>query len=325
MIKKVTLKPCDISLGEEIKNKVLGKLIFKYPKLAKFIDKTANFWAFILVVLSVWSLIYAGLAGLNLWVYDTCTPETGESCSLSGEACGIASNTLTFEQAVETQKWGEYLTQPFTELNKTISRIPERFKNWEAKDYLTVKPTYYNSYDSNKSTAVEFIDPGCKYCKQLFLNIKEAKFENKYNLTYVVYPIPDKKTSSGYKFQSSYQIASYMEALKDFPEKDGRSADWVLLEKIFTGSDEKGPLQDQFNFSYSGAEIPSKIEKIIAEMGYTTTEIEQIRSKANSDEVKSRLNRNKDIVEKELQTKRIPTIVFNGRRYDRVVDASKLN
>src|SRR4028118_1076824 len=111
VFKKVTLKPCDINLGEELKTAFLGKLFFKFPLLAKFLDKTFSFWAALFVVINIWSLVYAISAATNLWVYDTCDPASGESCSLSGEACGVASNSLSFDEALKQQKLGQWVVQ----------------------------------------------------------------------------------------------------------------------------------------------------------------------------------------------------------------------
>jgi hypothetical protein len=218
--------------------------------------------------------------------------------------------------------------QPFKTLGDTVSRIPDRVKTWKAEDYLSPSATYYKPFDPAKQTAVEFIDPGCKYCKKLFGNIKEAGFEDKYNLSYVVYPIPDKTTSTGLKFQASTTIASYMEAVKQVKLTNNQKntpPDWQLLETIFTTEDSvKGDLQNQFNSVFSKKDIPGEIEKILTKIGYKDDEISKIREIANSDQTKQSLATQKNIVENKLRTIKIPTIVFAGRRYDRVVDVDTL-
>ena len=62
--------------------------------------------AFVFVVLSIWSVVYVAHAGLNLWVYDTCDPSSAESCSLSGEACGVGQETLCIVEAVGSGRVG---------------------------------------------------------------------------------------------------------------------------------------------------------------------------------------------------------------------------
>ena len=301
--KRITFKPCDISFGEELKNKILSKLVFKFPKTAKFIDRTATYWAFAFIALSVWSLIYVIIGGLNLWVYDTCDPQNGESCALSGEACGV--NTDKSPSIIDT-----------------IGRIPDRFKTWNAKDYLPTPATYYKSYDSNKKDAIEFIDPGCKFCKKLWQNINQAGFEDKYNLTYVVYPIPQ---NGGYKFPHSYMLASYLEVLKTMPlESSSIPTDWRLLDKIFTDNTDKTDVQNAINSIWNKEQVISQIHKYLKEFGYNDEQIKTIDQKVENDDMKDVVLAHKDIVENKVKTIKIPTIIFDGRRWDRVVDVETL-
>ena len=83
-------------------------------------------------------------------VYDTCTPQNVEGCSLYGSSCGINQSKLTFQKAFEEQKLDKYITQPFTSFGTIISLIPDRLKNWEAKEYLAQNPSYYYQFDSTK-------------------------------------------------------------------------------------------------------------------------------------------------------------------------------
>lgn len=321
VFKKVTFKPCDINLGEELKNKFLGKLFFAAPSLAKFLDKTFAFWALLFVALNIWSLVYASVSLLNLWVYDTCDAVSGESCALGGQACGVATNQLTFSQAWQQNELGTWVTQPFTTFADTVSKVPDRLKTWEAKDYVGPTATYYRPYDNSLPVAVEMIDPGCQFCKKLFQNIKESKFYERYNLTYVLYPIPDTTTSTGYKFQGSKTISQYLEATKKYPLQDAEvPADWQVLAYFFT---EPG-VQDTFNLTLSKSEIPTEIEKILEKIGYNQAEIQKIREYSKSQEVADSLEKQKNIVENQVKTRRIPTILFGGRRYDRVVDVETL-
>ena len=322
VFKKITLQPCDINLGDELKNKAIAKLFKIHPGVAKFFDKTFSFWAILFVIINIWSLITVALAGLNLFVYDTCDPATGESCSLSGEACGVGSTQISIGQAIREDRIGEWITQPWTELGNTLSLVPSRIRSWEAKDFVGDTPSYYQ-FDENNPTALEIIDPGCEFCKKLYNQIKDSKFYERYNVAYLLYPIPDENNdfNDGFKFQASYTLSLYLEALKQFPlENSDRSGDWLLMDKIFT---EDG-LQNKFNLSYSRDEIPDRIKEILVEIGYTQEEVDQIAKKAESEEIKSALQKQREIVEDEIRTIRIPTIIFDGRRFDRVPDIKYL-
>ncbi len=326
--KRITFKPCDINFGEEVKSRLLGKMILKRPRLAKFLDKWLDWFAFAFVALSIWSLVSVTLAGLNLWVYDTCDPVSGESCSLSGEACGIGTNQLSLPDAISQNRFGEWLAQPFITFAETVSRIPDRIRSWDVREFLPENPSYYTRFDETKPVALEVIDPGCKFCKQLFKNIKTASFERNYNLTYIPYPIPDVTRPGEFKFVHSELVTRYLLALQQTPltsNPSGVSPDWQLLEMMFTGSDENGQeYQNSFNLLYDKERAVSELRKMLGTIGYTDAEIRQIDQLALSDQISEKLQKNREIVEKKIKTIKIPTIMFNGRRYDRLVGPEQL-
>ncbi len=325
VFKKITLKPCDINLGEELKNKLLGKIALRFPKITKFLDKTFSFWAFLFVVLNIWSLVYVGLAGLNLFVYDTCEPASGEGCALSGDSCSISIDQLTFDEALKQDKLLDWSAQPAKQFGETVSRIPSRLQNWEAKDYLAPTATYYKN-NPGKPTALEIIDPGCPSCMQLWNNIKQTDFTDRYNLSFLVYPIPNKNNLNGYRFNNSKLLAKYIETLKQFPLNSDVPAEWQFLNKIFTEKVGDDNLQFMFSQMYqaNSKQAVDKIELMLKELGYSNDKITEISTKAQSGEVENNLVAQKNIVENKIKTLKIPTILFGGRRYDRVVDVETL-
>lgn len=327
VVRRVTFRPCDITFSEEMKGKLVGKLVFTHPRLARLLSRWIEWLSFVFVVLSIWSLLYVANAGLNLWVYDTCDPGSAESCSLSGEACGIDQTSLGFFQAVEESRVGEWAIGPVTRLAETVSRIPDRLKAWEAKDYLGPIATYYHPLDESKPYALEVIDPGCKFCKKLTKNMKDAGILTTANVSYLLYPIMLSGTG-GYKFPHSLLMASYIEATKRVPLIQGDTsiaADWQLLGKIFAepeGNDVD--LQTMFNIGMTKIDAEHALKNLLQEMGYTTPEIEQIAALAASTEVRESLDAQRVIVEERIRTIKIPTLLFGGRRFDRVVSAKKL-
>lgn len=211
-------------------------------------------------------------------------------------------------------------------LGETITMIPNRFKKWKPSDFISESNSYYKTYDASKSTALEIIDPSCKFCAKLFGNIKDTGFENKYNLTYLVYPIPDNKQPNSYRFPYSKMIASYMEAVKIYPLPSATiPADWQILEKIFTGKDtDKVDYQIKFNTMYTVKEAEDMLLVWLTDMGYSEGDRNKIQQIVSSDEVQTRLANQKEIVENKIKTIKIPTIMFDGRRYDRAVGPEKL-
>ena len=52
------------------------------------------------------------------------------------------------------------------------------------------------------------------------------------------------------------------------------------------------------------------------ELGYSQKQIEDIAIKSKSKEVEQKILDNRNMVEKNIQTKKIPTMIFNRQRHD---------
>ncbi len=322
--RKVTLRPCDTGFKQEARDVIIGKLVLTKPKLARFLDKYLDYLAALIVVLSIWSLLVVFQSGLNLLVYDTCSPKDVESCSLGGESCGISIGQGSFVDAVKEGNVLNWTKEEITFFAQTVSRVPDRFKAWNPTEYTGENSTYYKEFDAQKLVALEVIDPGCKFCAKLWGNIKEAGFENKYNLTYIAYAIPE--PDGRYKFPNSPLIITYLEAVKAYPLKNEKAPiDWRILERLFSDKDENGALfQENFNLLYSHQEAEDMILKWLKEFGYSDAQIAQIKLLTKSDEIAQKITKQKDIVENQIKTIKIPTIIFDERRYDRVIGPEKL-
>lgn len=325
--RRITFRPCDTRLKDDIKNKLLGKLILTRPRLARFLDKWIEVLAFVFIVLTIWSLLVVFKSGLNLFVYGTCNPDNSQSCSLGAEACSIGTESLGIVDALKQGRPDKYVWQEITGVGEAISLIPSRVQTWNAPEYFGAQQSYYQPYDATKPTALEVIDPGCKYCAQQFKNIQQAGFADRYNVTYLAYPISDKTTANGYKFANSYLVARYLEAIKMTPlePQPTTPADWRILARIFTENDERNyPYQTILNNMDTPQQAEARLQAWLLEFGYTETQVAQITEKANSSEVQARLTQNKQIVEDRIHTVKIPTIIYDGKRHDGVVKTEKL-
>lgn len=321
--RRVTLRPCDVSFGEEMRGKIAGRLFRLHPRLAGWFDRWADWLSFAFVALSVWSLLYVANAGLNLWVYDTCDPRAAESCSLGGEACGVETESLGLFVAVREGKLAEWATGPFVRLGETLSRIPDRLKTWNAEDFLAPTATFRSPRGETKPYALEVIDPGCTFCKKLTAHMREAGALEMLNVSYLLYPIPtpDGKT----KFPHSTLVASTIEAAKRVPLRNGEPGDWLLLEKIFEDvPGESVDLQTRINMGMTDSDARAEMRRLLGVIGYSATDVERIVSLAASDDVAHSLDEQRMIVEERIRTVKIPTLLIGGRRYDRVIDVDKL-
>ena len=323
-LRRVTFRPCDTSFKEEMKGKMLSKVALKTPRLVKTADVAIEVGAALLVILTIWSFLIVVKAGLNLYVYGTCNPSNSSSCSLGSEACSIETATPSFWTSVKEFKVQNWIGNEAKNFAKTVEAIPTRMQNWKAQDYLPANVTYLNKYDASKPTALEIIDPGCQFCKQLYGNIETAGFANNYNLAYIAYPI--KGTGDSYKFKNSLVVTQYLEAIRLQPlAGSDRPVDWKIVDRIFTGFDDKDvSWQIAINSLMNNDQTRQLLDGWLKEFGYSDAQIAQIKQTAASQQVTDIINANRQIVEKKVKTVKIPTIIFGGRRHDGVVSPSGL-
>ncbi len=328
VVRRLTFRPCDINFSEEMKGKLLGKIILIHPRLARFLDRWIDVFAWMFAILSIWSLVAVFLAGLNLLIYDTCDPQHSENCSLSGEACSISSYTPGLWELTRQGHPLQWFATEADTLGTTVSLIPARFKTWKPEEYVSADNTTYQPVDPAKPWALEIVDPGCSACAKLFANIKTSGFENRYNLTYMAFPIPDATSWSGYKFMNSYLLATYLEAMKQVTPAHPTGdipPDWRLLERIYTGVDSEGvKWQQRFDLKFDPDEARRVLGEFCRDFGYSDEQREQIAQLAMSKEIADKIQTHKFVVEKQIRTVKIPTIIFHGRRYDRVVAPDQL-
>jgi len=323
---RITFRPCDTSFKEETKSKLLSHVANKNPKFVKLADIGIEVASFLLVILTVWSLLVAGRAGLNLFVWGTCNTENASSCSLGSETCSIDKVQKSFWELLGEGKPFDWFINDGQDLINTFSNIPNRLKNWNATEYLPQNVSYYYQQDSSKPTALEIIDPGCVVCSRLFANIKASGFESKYNLAYIAYPIKNPEESGKYKFTNSYTVTRYLESIKINP-LDGLKtpADWQIIERIFTKKDENNiDYQIKINTLLNQSETESLIQTWLKDIGYSSEQIAQIVLDANSEKVAKIISVNQDTVENKIKTIKIPTIIFDGQLKNGLVKTSDL-
>lgn len=323
--RRITLRPCDSSFKEEAKNSLLSHVAKRTPKLVKAADIGIEIASFALVILTIWSILVVAESGLNLFVWGTCTPSNASSCSLGSESCSISSSKEGFWTLTMKGKPWEWFVNKANDLSNTVVNIPTRLQKWEANDYLPENATYYNKYDKSKPTALEIIDSGCIVCAQLFRNIKQVGFENKYNLTYIVYPIK-KPSSNEYQFKNSYTVAKYLEAIKlNSLSNINTPADWQILERIYTWKDSSDvSYQIRLNINFDENQTVELLQSWLKDIGYSQEQIKAIEKDANSKKVVDIISKNKNTVDKEIKTIKIPTIIFNDKRHDGLVETKDL-
>ncbi len=325
-LRRVTLRPCDTSFKEETKNKLLSHVAKKTPRLVKTADVGIEVASFVLVILTIWSILVVLEAGLNLFVWGTCSPSSASSCSLSSESCSIDKVDKNLWQLTTEGKPIDWFVNQANDLGYTISNIPTRLQSWDATKFLPQNATYFNKFDSSKKTALEIIDPGCIVCQHLFKNIKSTSFEDKYNLTYIAYPIENPEIAGKYKFVNSYVVTQYLEAIKINPLSGKKTpADWQILERIYTSKDaDSTPFLIKINTMLDVKQTKNLITDWLKAIGYNQAQLEKIEADANSKKVSDIIKNNQDIVKNKIKTVKIPTIIYDGKLRSGLVNTSDL-
>jgi hypothetical protein len=323
-LRRMTLRPCDTSFKEEAKGRMLAPIAIKFPKWLKAADIGLEIASALVIVLTVWSLLVVAKSGLNLYVYGTCNPANAASCSLGAEACSIDSAKIGFVDAVTQLKIGEWISNEWTSLSTTVAAVPTRMQTWDATKYLSDTSTYLKPFEQDKPTAIEIIDPGCIVCQNLYRNIEASNFADRYNLTYIPYPIPN--PDGTYRFPHSKLVTQYLEAVKLHPLSSTEvPVDWQIIDKLFTGTDAQGSnYQFKLNTVMDREQAIDLLDSWLAEGGYTPEQIKQIKDTAASDKVKEIMAKNSQVVREQIKTVKIPTIIFDGRRHDGLVEVEDL-
>jgi hypothetical protein len=316
--KRVTLQKCESSFKDDIKHSLLKRVIIKRPKLVKPISVTIEIAAVLIVIVAAWSLLTVVKGGMALAVLGTCDVASPSSCSLNpNEACSIDQDRPGFWESARTWRLPEYYANWFGDFGTIFAAIPNRFRNWDPAEFKPENATFARPYNADLPMALEIIDPGCMICRQSFINIKNSDFLERYNLTYLAYPIPS-STGEGYKFANSGLITQYLEAVRIVEvQGDHVTTDWKIIERLFTGFDDRNrQFQSAFNSSYDSDEAERVLQSWLRDFGYSDEEVQQVVDLAHSDRVAEIMAANRDIVDNQIRTKRIPTFIFDGRKRD---------
>lgn len=323
--RKLTLRPCDTNFKQDLKDHMLAKVANKSPKMVKTADVAIEVGAVFVVLLTIWSVYVVFISGLNLYVYGTCSPSNAAACSFGAEACSIEKSTIGITEAVTSLKLHTYVAQEAGAFIDTISAIPARIKTWDATQYVPNNASYARPFEEQKPTAVEIIDPGCLFCRELYTNMKEANFFERYNLTYIALPISSSEQDSGYLYQHSYLITTYLESMRLLPLTDSEvPSDWQLLEIIFTEKDEKWDNQININSLWTKTQMEAKLAQWLKRIGYSDSQITEIQERASSQEIADLISENERTVKEDIKTVKIPTLIYDGRRIEGALSVEKL-
>ena len=319
--RRATFRACDSNFGDEIKHSILRKLIVKHKKWVKPVSWAIEAVSFLIIVVSIWSLLTVVKSGLALYTFGTCDVQQPDACALSGsEACTIDGSNGNGPIVSWFTDWGEI-----------FSAMPSRWTTWNAEELVVENSSYYGEFsgksENSNAVAVDIFDPGCIICRRSFVAQKESGFFEKYRAHLIPYVIT---SEAGDKFNNSELIARYIEAIRGIQPEQGEkiSPEWLIVENLFTKKDEQGVIwQENFNGvsikAYSAEKVESVLATWLKDAGYSEQQISDLATKAKSSEITAKLEANKKLVEDQIKTKKIPTMIYDGKRHEGQFKAEK--
>lgn len=202
VFRRVTLRPCDTGFDIKVKALVLGKLINRSPKLAKFVSRRFELLAWIFVIIFTLTSLWT-LKGLyNFWAWGDCNGQ-----HTSGGFCAF---------------------DPTGENNKTTTIDTGCVDAELAAKALTVKPLQLENYPvqlGHSSSLPQAVFIGCYTCdftRKVYPLFKELIKSNPANFYFIHFPIKPET-----KYLMAYDVCVY----KEYPD-----IYWQLVDRFFAES-----------------------------------------------------------------------------------------
>ncbi len=299
--KKVRLQKCETGFKDDVKNTLLSRVIIKHPKWVKPLSVVIEIISVVIVAVVVWAILTAIKSLLALWALGSCNVTKPSSCSLGAEMCSIDEDEPK-NVWEDTGRW-------FTEWGEIFEAIPDKFKTYNIDDYGF---EYILIGDENQSEdkVVDIFDPGCSVCLSSYRNQLAAGFFDSHSVRLVPFAIQD--ADDAYKFKNSEIVVRYAFAANKI------KSDYAItiIDNIFTGKNHDGiSYQRLINDEFSREDIVSRMEGWLKDKGASKDEIKTIREFADSEEITDIMKKNREIIEKDLRVKGIPTILMDGKKH----------
>lgn len=300
--KKVRLQKCETGFKDDVKNTLLSKVMLKHPKWVKPLSILIEIFSIVIVVITVWAILTAIKSLLALWALGTCNVTKPAACSFGAEVCSIDESEP--KNPIEaTGRW-------FTEWGEIFEAIPDKFHSFSPNDYSFNYIMINDQENDNLTVAVDIFDPGCSVCMISYRNQKESGFFDSYNVRLVPYAIQD--ADGNYKFKNSELVVRYLFAAEEIQA----NSSLIILDKIFTEKNHDNiSYQTLFNEDYSTEEAQLKIESWLKSVGFDESAIIKLRKLYDSEEITNKMIENREIVEKQLKAKGIPTMIYDGKKH----------
>ena len=323
--RRMTFRPCDSTFREDVKTSLLAPLALRAPRWVKPASVAIEVTAWIMVLSLVVSVYLLVRSGLNLFVYGTCDRATPDSCSLSSTlGCSVDSDAPSFwDQVTDGDVIGAFRDE-FAALGETIATVPSRLRTWDAAEHAPTYASFLGGYTDGRATSLEILDPGCVFCGVLFENIEASGLAEATNVTYIVYPI---EIGGMPRYANSPLIARYLTAIRVL-EHDGAPAadptDWAILRHVFTGRTDDGVRWQDWFLTASPDDARARLDAWLAEAGYDDAALAEVAALADSDQVAELLAEGRRIVDEDVRTVTVPTLIAGGSLHRGAVEIEVL-
>jgi hypothetical protein len=89
VFKRIRLRPCDSGLDKRLKSQMIGKLMRRNPKLARFSYRHFETISWAFTILMIVSIIYFGLGIYNFAMYGNCNGKNSQETCIYNRLSGV--------------------------------------------------------------------------------------------------------------------------------------------------------------------------------------------------------------------------------------------
>lgn len=201
VFRRITLKPCNTGFSEKMKAQVLGSLLTRSVRMARFVNKNFELLSWILFISTVASIFWTGKGLYNFYMYGSCNGLNKSGfCALDPTG---ANNKVS--QAGGSCSIGEGDESKVTLKDVNLSTFPT--KNIGAKDTVVFIGCF-----------------NCDYTRKAYPIFKEFLKKNEVNYIFAHYPV---KGETAHILNTGY--CAYQQ------DKDKY---WQFVDKLFDSSKE---------------------------------------------------------------------------------------
>lgn len=176
VFRRLTLRKCQSGLDIQLKSKLVGKLLNKSPKAARFTFKYFEVISWIFVILTIWSLVVSVQSGYNYYLYGNCNgPESDAFC--------------IFDPLGEHSKYSDTSLQQSLSSEGTCSLPTTEPKKLSLENINT---NLFFNFNKNAENNVLFIGCySCPYTREAYETIKKLMDRDDVNAIFAHFPVKD--------------------------------------------------------------------------------------------------------------------------------------